>query len=151
MDGHNDGVPAGTREEFILVTIERYGLDTSWHLGNCVDLLLADADPDNPDVLRTAQWYFERWAALHSVGRADIPAADDDVLLWALPEDVLIGLGLHQTDCPVAAMRGAAVNFILAMTLGTIDPPEAIRGARLAIDMAIKKGVVMPIPHRVSA
>jgi hypothetical protein len=140
MDGHSEGALAGTREEFILVTIERYGLDASWHLGNCVDLLLAT---DEDDALGTAQWYFERWAALHSVGRADIPAADDDVLLWALPEDVLAGVGLDNPSCPVAAMRGAAVTFLLQMTLGTIDPSEAIRGARLAIDMAVQKGKLM--------
>jgi hypothetical protein len=40
-------------------------------------------------------------------------------------------------------MRGAAVTFLLQMTLGTIDPSEAIRGARLAIDMAVQKGKLM--------
>lgn len=133
--------------------IERYGLDTSMHLGNAMKYLLrAGRKGDAATCLRKAQWYVERWIMLHTAGRADAPVADEDVMLWAMPEDILAAFGLKDPRDRTDAMRASAVTWLLELTLGRhLDPMDAMRAVRISIDLAIKNGVVMPAPHRVSA
>jgi hypothetical protein len=133
--------------------IERYGLDASLHLGNAMKYLLrAGRKGDAVTCLRKAQWYVERWIVLYTAGRADVPQADESVMLWAMPDDVLAAFGLTDPRDPVDAMRSSAVHWLLDLTLHRhLDPMDAIRAVRISIDLAIKKGTILPVPHRVPA
>lgn len=143
------------REVFATTVIERFGLHTSWHLAKVFgSLAFADREESRLSCLQDAQWFLERWIVLFTADRVDPPAADDDVLLWMMGEDVVAALGLADPWDPVDAMRASAITFLLELTLGRhLEVMDGVRSCRIAIDLAIKRHIeqALPAPHRVSA